>query len=249
VTIRAKEFAFMGPRTIAAGQTTFRLVNDGQVAHHLTIFRVSPGRSLADAQAAIRSKSPRPAWLTAVGGTNAAVPGATSDATLTLEPGSYILACILASPGDTMPHSMRGMVAHLTVTANGVRQEHAASVPTPVADIHLDLKDYGFILSKPITAGRHTFHVMNDGTQDHEAVMLQLAPGKRLSDFFSWAMHGAKGPPPATFMNGVATMARGRTAIFTNDFATGAYAITCFVDAPDKKPHFAHGMTLEFDVK
>jgi hypothetical protein len=239
VTIHAKDFSFDAPASIAPGQTTFRLVNDGQQLHHLAIIKLDKGKTFADVQAAMKGpEGPPPAWMTAVGGPNPAVPGGTVEATVTLEPGNYIIACFIPSPGDQMPHAMKGMVQPLTVGATGgIMQAGAAYAPTPVPDVHLVLKDYGFTLSKPLTAGKHTIHVMNEGPQDHEVIMIQLAPGKHVADFDDWALNGMKGPPPARPVAGMSAMAKGRTAIFSDDFTPGTYAITCFVHAPDHKMH------------
>jgi len=37
--------------------------------------------------------------------------------------------------------------------------------------------------------------------------------------------------------------------LFTADFAPGNYALVCFIpDSKDGKPHYAHGMTKQFNV-
>jgi uncharacterized cupredoxin-like copper-binding protein len=251
VTVRASEFAFAAPKSIVAGQTTFRLINDGKELHHITILKLGAGKTIKDLQAAMKAPSAAPpAWLVAVGGPNAAVPGATIEATLDLAAGNYVLLCMIPSPGEEMPHAAKGMMVPLTVTAaTGVTQAGATFAETPVPDMHLVLKDYGFHFSKPITAGKHTIHIMNEGPQEHEAIIVRLAPGKKLSDFNTWANTGMKGPPPAMPITGMAAMAKGRTAIITENFTPGNYAITCYVPAPDKKVHAEHGMNLEFTVK
>ena len=251
VTVHASEFAFSAPKSIGAGQTTFRLVNDGKMLHHITILKLEQGKTMQDLEAAMKvPDAPPPAWLVPVGGPNAAVPGATIEATLDLAPGNYVLVCMIPSPGDPTPHMMKGMVAPLTVSpAGGVTQAGGAVAPTPAPDVHLVVKDYGFQFSKPITAGKHTIHVMNEGPQEHEVIMLKLAPGKHVADFNTWALGDMKGPPPAMPIAGMAAMANGRTGIFTDDFTPGTYAITCFVPAPDKKMHSEHGMSTEFVVK
>jgi hypothetical protein len=250
VTVHASEFAFSSPKSIIAGPTTFRLVNDGKMLHHISIMKLEQGKTMKDLADAMKTPdAPPPKWLVAVGGPNAAVPGATIEATLDLAPGNYVLACFIPSPGDPTPHAMKGMVAPLTVTApGGIVQAGMTYAPTPAPDVHLVLKDYGFTFSKPITAGKHTIHVMNEGPQEHEAIMLKLAPGKHVADFNKWASD-MKGPPPAMPIAGLSGMAKGRTGIFTDDFTPGTYAITCFVPAPDKKMHSEHGMSLEFVVK
>jgi hypothetical protein len=250
VTIHAKEFAFTAPSTIPAGQVTLRLVNDGKLLHHVQVLRLGEGKTMADLEAAMKSNGPPPAWLTSVGGPNAAIPGATIEATLTLEPGNYVIACFIPSPGDPTPHVMKGMIHPLTVSAKqGVTQAGAAVEATPTPDIHLELKDYGFVFSKPITAGKHTIHVMNDGPQEHEAVLVQLAPGKHISDVNAWIEGGMQGPPPSKPIAGMAGLAKGRTGIFSDDFTPGTYGLICLIGAPDGKTHADHGMTMEFEVK
>jgi hypothetical protein len=252
ITVHAKDFAFDIPKSIAAGPTTFRLVNDGKEFHHLTIIKLGAGKTLADF-AQVMKDGHTPAWATSVGGPNAAVPGHTIAATITMEPGNYVVACFIPSPGEQMPHAAKGMLQPLTVTAAGVTQAGAPAAETmedPKPDLHLVMKEYGYTFSKPVTAGKHTIHVMNEGKQEHEAVMLRMAPGKHIADFNAWVMSEMKGPPPAMPIDGLANMAPGRTAMFTDDFTPGTYAIICFVgDSGDKKPHAEHGMTVEFEVK
>ena len=248
ITVHAKDFAFEMPKAIPAGPTTFRLVNDGKEFHHLSIIKLEQGKTFADFTEAMKGKPPE--WAVAVGGPNAAVPGQTIAATIDMQPGNYVVVCFIPSPGETAPHAMKGMIAPLTVTAGGVTQAGAVTGPDPKPDLHLVMKEYGYQFSKPVTAGKHTIHVMNEGAQDHEAVMLRMNPGKRITDFNEWVSGSMKGPPPATTIDGIAGMATGRTAIFTADFTPGTYAIICFVgDKNDGKSHAEHGMTVEFEVK
>ena len=251
VTVHAKDLSFDAPKTIFAGMTSFRLVNDGKVLHHMSILRLEQGKTLADLQAAMKVQGPPPAWIVAVGGPNAAVPGGTVEATLNLEAGNYVILCLINSPGDSVPHFMKGMIQPLTVSsAGGVAQAGSTSIATPTPDVHLVLKDYGFVFSKPLHAGKTVVHVMNEGTQDHEVIFVKLAPGKHIADVNAWVFAGMQGTPPAVPVDGMAGLAKGRTGIFTANLTPGTYALTCFVpDAKDGKPHLMHGMITEFVVK
>ena len=251
VTVHAKDFSFTAPKSIAAGMTSFRLVNDGKELHHITIVKLDKGKTIADFQAAMKNPGPPPAWMTAVGGPNAAVPGGTVEATLNLEAGNYLLLCMIPSPGEQIPHMAKGMAQPLTViAAGGVTQAGAAFAPTPTPNVHLVMKDYGFAFSKPLAVGKQVIHVMNEGPQEHEVIFIKLAPGKRAADFTSWAESGMKGPPPAMPVDGMAGMAKGRTGIFTATITPGNYALLCFVpDSKDGKLHAEHGMVSEFAVK
>jgi hypothetical protein len=252
VTVHAKDFSFDAPKTIAAGMTSFKLVNDGKALHHLQIIKLEQGKTFADLQAAMKVQGPPPKWIVPVGGPNAAVPGGTVEATLKLDAGNYVIMCLIPSPGDPTPHFMKGMIQPLTVSADsGVAQAGAPSIEAPKPDVHLVVKDYGFAFSKPLHVGKNVIHVMNEGPQEHEVIFIKLAPGKHVADFDTWATTGGmKGPPPAMPVDGMAGMAKGRTGIFTANLTPGTYALTCFVpDAKDSKEHSAHGMTSEFTVK
>lgn len=251
VTVHAKEFAFIAPASIAAGTTTFRLVNDGKEIHQISIIQLAKGKTLGDYAAALKANKPTP-WATGAGGPNAAGPGQTIDATVTLDAGSYVLVCWVPSPGAPVPHVAKGMIQPLTVTApGGVTQAGASTayLPESTPDVHLELFDYGFKLSKPLVAGKHTIHVMNTGTQEHEAVLVKLAPGKSMKDFDAWLESGMKGPPPAQPVPGMAGLGKGRTGTFDVDLTAGNYGLVCWIpDAKDGKPHEMHGMVRELTV-
>ncbi len=253
VTVHAKDFAFDAPKTIAAGMTSFKLVNDGKELHQMQIVKLEQGKTFADLQAAMKNPTPAtPEWLVSVGGPNAAVPGNTVETTLNLEAGNYVIICFIPSPGSTVPHMAKGMIQPLTISAaSGIAQAGAPTVAAPTPEVHLVLKDYGFAFSKPLHAGKNVIHVMNEGPQDHEAVMVKLAPGKHIADVNAWVTKdGMKGPPPGQPIDGMGGLAKGRTGIFTANLTPDNYGLICFApDAKDGKEHSIHGMTSEFTVK
>src|SRR6266576_4586029 len=71
VVIHAKDFSFTVPKSVPAGATTFRLVNDGKQLHHLAIIKLAKGKSFMDYAAALKMGGPPPRWATDVGGANA----------------------------------------------------------------------------------------------------------------------------------------------------------------------------------
>jgi uncharacterized cupredoxin-like copper-binding protein len=244
VTVTAKDFSFEAPASIPAGLTTFRLVNQGNELHHLTLLKLGQGHTLADLQSALKQPGPLPNWITEEGGPNAAIPGGSVSATLNLEAGQYALICLIPSPDGT-PHFAKGMIKPLEVRPT-VRA--AAAEPTP--DITLTLSDYAFDLSQPITAGHHTILVKNAGPQDHEVVFVQLAPGKTAADVVAFFESGQKGPPPGKPIGGLTAIAAGLHGTIMLDFSPGDYAMICFVpDAQDGKPHADHGMMQTITVK
>jgi hypothetical protein len=122
----------------------------------------------------------------------------------------------------------------------------------PVPDITLTLVDFEYRLSKPITAGRHTIRVVNNGEQVHEALVVRL-PAKGTSKAFGAALAPGKPPsasPPGTPVGGVVGLAPGDASVFEMAFSPGRYGLLClFPDHDTGQPHFEKGMAMEFDVK
>ncbi|HEX7981605.1 MAG TPA: hypothetical protein VF461_23540 [Gemmatimonadaceae bacterium] len=248
VTVHAKEYAFIAPERIAAGTTTFRLVNDGKEPHQVSILKLAAGKTPADFLAAAKANKPTP-WAVGAGGPNTAGPGQTIEATVTLDAGNYLLVCWVPSPGAPVPHLAKGMIHPLTVTAAAASAKAVAYAPDAVPDVRLDLTDYTFTFSKPLTAGTHTIQVVNHGPQEHEAVFEKLAPGKTMRDVDAWFERGMQGPAPLAPAPGMAALGKGRAGTFTVTLTPGRYAVVCFVpDVKDGKPHEMHGMVEEFTV-
>jgi len=248
VTVIATDFAFQAPDTIAAGRTTFRLVNKGPEHHHIWLIKLEQGKTLKDLVEATKTPGPLPKWAVDVGGPNTPVPGGETSATLDLEAGSYVMVCVIPAMKDGQPHFMKGMVKELTVAPRrGVQQ--AGKAVAPATDIVMTLDDYDFRLSSPITRATKSIKFVNVAEQTHEAVILKLNPGTTVQDFLQ-AMEKPQGPPPGALMGGITGIAKGRTVEVPTTFTPGEYALICFVpDAKDGKAHLAHGMVKQFSVK
>jgi hypothetical protein len=242
ITVTATDYALQAPDTLAQGAVTFNLVNQGKEFHHLWIARADSGRTLDDVMAAFKHHGPPPAWLRDIGGPNAPMPmGGVANATVVLQPGTYILGCWIPSP-DGVPHLMKGMVRQLTVVPA------AQPAPAPVAQVTMTLHDYGFSLSRPLTPGRYLIEVRNQAAQQHEIELASLADGKSVHELLAW-IHKPEGAMPGAPIGGVSPIVRGEVAWFEVDLKPGRYALICFLpDAKDRKPHFEHGMVQEIEV-
>jgi len=242
VHVIGEDFKFEAPDVIPAGLTEFRFLNKGPALHHMSVLKLTDGKTVDDLRAALANPGPPPTWVQELGGPNAPVPGLEANATMNLEPGNYALICFVDIDGP--PHFTKGMVRALKVEPS-----KAPTATSVKADTKLDLFDYSFKLSTPITAGTHTVEVHNAGPQVHEVELVQLAPGVTTADFMKW-MGKMEGPPPGKALGGIAGMKPGLTEYFSADFAPGNYLFLCFVpDSKDGKPHFAHGMVQEITVK
>jgi hypothetical protein len=242
VHVTGEDFKFDAPDVIPAGLTEFRFLNKGPAIHHMALLKLTGGKTVNDLVSALAKPGPLPSWARELGGPNASAPGEEANATLMLEPGNYAFICFvdIGSP----PHFTKGMVKPLRVVpATG------PSGPNPKADVTATLFDYNFKLSTPVRAGKRTIRVHNTGPQHHEVQLVQLAPGVSLADFMKW-MEKMEGPPPGKPLGGIAGIEPGMSQYFSADFVPGSYALICFLpDVKDGKPHFAHGMTQQIEVK
>jgi hypothetical protein len=149
-------------------------------------------------------------------------------------------------------HVMKGMSADFTVVPAPARTMPAAAAPaveTLRADNTVRLVEYRFEFERPLTAGRHTLRIRNEGEEPHELVLVKLASGTTVAQALAW-MEKMQGPPPLTMVGGVTGLDRGRDAVIQADFTPGEYGLICFVpDEEDGKPHFMHGMATQIRVE
>ena len=245
ITIVASDFKYDAPDTIAAGMVSLKLVNKGPELHHISIARLTGGKTFADFGRAMKAMKPTdqpPAWMETVAGPNAPVPGGEQVLTEELTPGNYVLICFIPS-ADHVPHFAKGMVKSLTVIPST-----GAVAAAPVADVTVMMTDYAWQISPVITAGKHIIRLENSATQPHEMFIVRLAKGKTPMDAAVWA-ETRKGPQPGVPMGGVSGMAKGAVAYLPVDLTPGEYALICFLpDMKDGKPHFLHGMMKSITV-
>jgi hypothetical protein len=251
VVFTARDNSFSGPETIPAGWTQLRLVNEGPEFYHIQLAKLDEGKTVDDLVTALRENPVRPDWAKLDGGPNPAVPGQSSEAIVNLEPGQYALIDTVPDKTGT-PHVHYGMAKALTVTPaveDAPRGKGAAS--EPVADVTIDMLDFNYALSQPLTAGQHTIRVNNKGQQPHEVFLARLAPGKGVDDLLASLAPDA--PPEAIdwqALGGISAIEAGAHAYFSVDLEPGRYALMCF--APDHDsgaPHFMMGMTQEITVE
>jgi hypothetical protein len=248
VRIVARDFAYDAPAETPAGLTLIRLVNQGPELHHIQIVQLPPGKTLHDLMAGMNPDGPPPAGAVLLGGPNAVVPGDSADAILELQPGDYGLLCVI--PGtDGVPHVAKGMMAALHVV--GPAPAGATSLDAELkADLTMELVDYGFQLSQPLTAGRHMLRVVDKAEQPHEVVIWKLGAGRTADDIRTWFEGHMQGPPPGRPIGGAVALSKGEENIVPVDLAPGNYALACFVgDAKDGAPHLLHGMLRQITVR
>jgi hypothetical protein len=175
-----------------------------------------------------------PAWFGKVvfmGGVGLTAPGHTSESTVHLEPGTYLLECYVKTAGTF--HSFNpdtnayGMVHQFTVTAP------ASPATEPRATLELTVSSTRGIESAgepalgPQTVAVH-FEDQNayEIFVGHDVHVVRLAEGTNLDTLVAWMdwtqKSGLLTPAPAEFLGGLDEMPAGATGYFTVTLLPGA---------------------------
>jgi len=173
----------------------------------------------------------------AVGGNGAVGPGGSTTVVLDLSPGKYEIVQVSQSQGPSPTHRLE------------VKSSSATAAAAPVAKG--EVVAAGRTLSLPSGFdGKGTWKVTNnDAKDDHEASVLQIAPGKTLSDVVAYfASRDRSGPAPAVAMGGMGDLPAGHSGWMVLDLPPGNYAVACFVPDDSGMPHVAMGMITPFRV-
>jgi len=118
VRVRAADYAFVAPDTVAAGLTAFSFVNAGSVRHEVKLIALRPG---ADERVAMRLAMIDSGWAHLRRPTSGILTAAAGDTTpgrllASLASGeTYLLVCHFADADSAPLHSELGMIRRLVV--------------------------------------------------------------------------------------------------------------------------------------
>ncbi|HET7273920.1 MAG TPA: hypothetical protein VFI91_02005 [Longimicrobiaceae bacterium] len=183
-----------------------------------------------------------------MGGPGLTAAGHSSETTVNLEPGTYVIECYVKNENQEF-HSYLGMLGQLTVTeaASGARE------PRATASISISQPDRGGIqIPDDLRPGMQTFaihfgeqpqfgyehllghnaHLVALDDKDDSALLAELA------DWMDWMKPGGlsvRAPEGARFLGGSMEMAGGKTAYYTVNLKPGDYAWIAEVPDPAGK--------------
>src|SRR5690606_15537802 len=139
-----------------------------------------------------------------------------------------------------------------------------ADLPTPVADVTIEMSEFAFGMSGPIAAGPQVIELANAGEQPHFLAVIGVPPGTTVDDILALAqMESEAGDVPVAWRAGerlavgdsvdafgTGDQSAGVTAWCAIDLAPGAYAAVCFVTDPETgEQPVLRGMVAVFDVE
>lgn len=242
VDVKAGEFFFRAEDSIPEGLTSFRLEQVGLVvarmhagakgralvadkgddtrgAHMLWVVRLDSGRTMKDLYEAAQAGQPTAAWAKQLGGPSFALPPRTSNITLDLEPGNYVLVCYIGSAraDRTRYHLLNGMSRPLTVTRSakphlGFPRHHATARITG---------DGVVTFSNALRRGSNVIRVENATDKSFEFKFQRMNAPITGKEFL--AQGGADGP--ATPWGGLGDVPPNSTVMTTIDFEPGEYVV------------------------
>lgn len=267
VEIVAEDYALDAPDAISSGWTTFRFTNQGEEHHTVFIGKLPEGKTSEDyelelwpafnaAWAAVRAGEAdfegameifgemAPDWFVEfMGGPGYQAPGVTSEVTLHLEPGNYVLECYFKTE-EGEPHYMEGMSRPITVLP-----DRSTAAP-PATDARITLTNFDIALEGELVAGTRTIAVRMEeapeGPFGHSVHFARLDEGTTADDVVGWlnwfAVDGLRTPAPAHFVGGTHGFPVGQTAYVTVDLEPGTYLIVSEATAHE-------GVMREFTVR
>ena len=187
-----------------------------------------------------------------VGGPGLTSPGRTSEATVHLVPGTYLLECYVKTEGVFHSYNpdpdVYGMVHEFRVT------EESSGAQPPSADVQVRVSAArGIEILDPVSAGPQTIEVrfVDQGPHEHfvghDVHLVRLADDTDLDALELWMdwsrPAGLQTPAPAVFVGGLNEMSAGATGYFHVNLEAGSYAWIAEVPGAGSK-----GMLQTFTV-
>jgi hypothetical protein len=244
IDVVASDYAFeLSSNLVAAGPVTFALTNDGAEPHQMHIAAVPAGFTAAQFVETFEREGEMRAFEDFVwsGGVNGVEPGATQVATAELAPGHYVVMCFIPAAGEHgMSHVSMGMVAELDAVDTG----SIGDAPLPVATV--ELTDFAIAIPERFTGG--VVEVVNNGSVNHELILMRFHDGKSLADLAAWSQGGKPAERPFDYVGGTGTIAPKTRAWATLTLDSGDYVALCVVRGPTDHPHIDLGMITPFNV-
>ncbi len=187
-----------------------------------------------------------------MGGPGFTAAGTTSETTVNLEPGEYIVECYVKNE-DEVFHSYIGMLEHISVT------EETSGTEEPDLTNTLTISSTeGIQVDQEINEGEHTLEIIFKDQksyahlQGHNVQLVKLNDNEdekllnKLSSWMDWRQAGSlvnRAPEGTEFMGGTMEMTEGGTAYFHVTLEPGNYAWIAEVPNPAE-----HNMLKTFTI-
>lgn len=269
VKVTAKDYYFHMQDSIPSGWTTFQFVNQGHATHFFFLTLLPDGVNfqnyISDVGPAFTAAWDTlqggatkvvagtilgrrlPKWYASakyMGGSGLTAMGKSSETTIKLIRGNYVMECYIKTPEGKF-HGELGMIRLVTVT------EEVSDMTEPTdADIEINLSNQKLEVNGDISSGKHTVAVhFNEQPTiglGNDVHLVRLNDNTDLNKVIKWMdwmnINGLRSPAPAEFLGGTQEMPVDNTSYFKVELTPGRYAWISEVNA-DK------GMIKEFRIE
>jgi len=268
VDVIAKDFRFEMVDSIPSGWTTFRLKNMGHAEHFFLLsllpdsitfedYKTEVGRPFDIAFDSLKAGSRKedamnllvqsvPQWyftsVKQMGGTGIISAHKTTQVTLNLVPGTYVMECYIKEQG--VVHTALGMIRPVTVT------KKVSDMKPPKANVNVYLTNNEIKTEGEIESGLNIFAIHfkehPEAGVGNDVHLIKMKPDTDINEVLQWMdwtnILGLEPPAPVEFLGGSQEMPVGNTSFFTINLDPGKYA---FVSEAVMK----EGNSLEFEVQ
>jgi uncharacterized cupredoxin-like copper-binding protein len=133
-----------------------------------------------------------------------------------------------------------GAVITLFLTSSLPAQTTAAGEKIQYARVVA--RDYAFEAPTTLREGIAMFHLVNQGADVHQLVLIELGVGHTVKEFFD-TMRAKGQPPPWTVEVAMTpTIQPNKEAFLTTRVVPGRYILACLIPARDGRSHVEKGM-------
>lgn len=267
VDVTAKDFRFEMVDSIPSGWTTFLLKNMGHADHFFLLSLLPdsvtfedyvnevsrPFDIVFDSLKAGNSKEDAinlliqsiPSWyftsVKAMGGTGIIDAGKSTQVTMNLIPGTYVMECYIKEQG--VFHTALGMIRPVTVT------KEDSDMKPPEATVNVYLTNNDIRTEGEIESGLNVFAIHFEEHPEiglgNDIHLVKTNAVTDLDEVLAWMdwtnVKGLEPPAPVEFLGGSQEMPVGYTSYFTINLKSGTYAFV--TESPMRK-----GNILEFEV-
>jgi uncharacterized cupredoxin-like copper-binding protein len=127
-------------------------------------------------------------------------------------------------------------------------RQQPVSAPPGAMPIDVEIGDRSFTLDEKTVSGSDVIlSGTNDSDEDHEMLVLRLAPGYTTADLLRAS--GPDLPREATFVGAATVTAGNEGDLVLVDLEPGRYTLVCLFPDPEGIPHLAQGMEATFTVE
>lgn len=118
-----------------------------------------------------------------------------------------------------------------------------------LAAVRVAAREYAFVMPDRIVGGVVSMEFVNAGNELHEFALGRLAPGLTLEDVRQDLIDGADVPDKRLEdIGGVNFLTAGERVTVTRKLREGTYVLSCYIPAPDGRPHIQLGMIRSFTI-